>query len=259
MKRYLYENMLLFSVRRTKRSVFYELFFVASETLINPQPDLYRFYIRSSSELSSFHLGHAYDVEVSSSGFIRCFSRLREQELDHQLYVKLIGLRDEKFGSFSPLPESSLLYPMAEADYLVHSRENLWLLLPKYLVLALTTFASILLPFMIYSLIVVLSAIGLSGGGTGSSLLCVPIISIGALPAVFFLVACSIYYSQRMLLDMPFMSAFLVRRHCLSTGGMRPILSARSPSRRTLTISGIICAAILALSIVVSLILRFAA
>jgi hypothetical protein len=256
MRLFLYENMLLFSVRRERFSLAWELFFVAAETLIQPEPAICRFYRSPVGGISRLHLGSVYDLEVSASGMVRSAAYTRTEELEPPLCLKLASERNRIFAGFPELSGPDMLYPLEEADALLHFRESFFPYLLKYALLAVVSAFCVIIPFVVYILAIMLSAAGLSSGEAGSgSLLRVPLVAVGALPLIIFLIVFLLHLSGRALQRVSLMHAFLARRSSLAAGGVRPVISKHALSARTFRLGAIACGSVLVFCIILSFIL----
>ncbi len=255
MKAFLYENMLLFSIRRRRWSFLYELYFAAAETLSSPRPELFCFTARASS-VAELHLGVVYDIEAASSGALCGFAQVGSNRLDQSSYAWLLSLRDREYalGGTPHLPATVL--PMEDADRIVHSREAFMEAAVRYVLFALAGLVAALLPFILYTVIIMVSASALSGGhGVLAQSLTIPFITFGSLPLVFFGVLALEYAFQRLFLSWGFTAGFMIRRRCVHTGGYRPVLSAVLPSNRTLRIGAVSSIALLVVSILLTLVI----
>lgn len=255
MKAYLYENLLLFSIRRRRYSFTYEMYFVAAETLTAPRPELFCF-TSSVANVREMHLGVVYDIHSSSSGVLSSFAQAGTNHLDQASYAWLLALRDHEFaGSGTPHLPATVL-PMADADRIIHAREGFLPLVIRYIVMALAGLVSTVVPFILYAVIIFLSASALSHGhGILSQSLTIPFITFGALPLIFFGILALEYAFQRFFLSWVFTSSFMIRRRCVHTGGYRPVLAAVLPSSRTIRIGAISSVALLIVTIILTLII----
>lgn len=265
MKKTQHDNLLLFSKERAAGSNRYRLYFAPVSSLSNETPRIFRLLVRTPFSFNRFEIGRIYSL-VYSNVHILEQRQGEEMNLSEDCYTKLLQTRDMKFIDKKISAElRSMEAPGFSKDRYYTFRETKGILnfkpdpLTATAVSAFTLIISglsFLIPFCAYAFVLYLIINGqLATSGFSESVLTVPIIGIGALPMTLFIMLMLFSLSEFAMLRIEFMRWSVLKKYTLAWGGIRKSFFFEIGDIRYLSKFGIISAAVLVISIIISVLL----
>ena len=258
------ENMLLFSKERVAGPNRYRLYFTPISSLKDETPRVFRLLVRTPFSFNTFEIGKIYTLTYSKVHIIEQHAS-EEFNLSEEDYTKLLQTRDLKFmdkktsavlrSRETPSFSSDRYYSFRETKEIINFK-------PDFLTsVAVKTFSFVLsglaflIPFCIYTYMLYLlisSQLGIEG--FSSKALVLPIMGIGALPITMFSMLVLFSLSEFALLRIDFTRWSVLKNYTLAWGGIRKSFFFEISDRQYLSKFGIISAAALGVSIIISLI-----
>jgi hypothetical protein len=258
------DNMLLFSKERVAGSNRYRLYFTPISSLSDETPRVFRLLVRTPFSFNRFEIGRIYSL-VYNEVHIMAQKPAEEFNLSEEHYTKLLQTRDLKFMDKKT---SAALRSMEKPDfskdryYTFRETKGILNFMPDPLTaVAVSTFSfiitglSFLIPFCSYIFVLYLLVEGqLAYTGFSSSALALPIIGIGALPITMFVMLVLFSLSEFALLRIDFTRWSVLKKYTLAWGGIRKSFFFELSDIRYLSRFGMISAAVLVVSVIISLI-----
>ncbi len=225
------DNMLLFSKERVAGTSRYRLYFTPVSSLRDETPRVFRLVVRTPFTFNKFEIGRIYTL-VYSKVHITKLDPHEEFNLSEEDYARLLQTRDLKFmDKKTSATLRSLERPLFSRDRYYSFRETKEIVnfKPDFLThVAVSTFSfaisalSFLIPFCLYALMLYFMIGGqLASDGFSSKALAIPVMGIGALPAVMFCMLVLFTLSEFALLRVDFTRWSVLKNYTLAWGGIR--------------------------------------
>ncbi len=265
MKETVRENMLLFSKERVVGLQCYRLYFTPVSSLKDDTPRIFRLLVPLPWVFARFELGRIYTLHYNGI-YIRSFEPRETFSLQEEDYIRLLHIRDVKFmdkrtsaalrAAEQADKSQDQHYSFEETRAIVNHR-------PDFLSsVAISGFSSImialalLVPLGLYILMIFLlaRAQGTLVGSTPRSLV-LPLMGLGALPAVMFLMSLLYSLTEVVLLRIEFTRWHLLKKYTLAWGGIRRSIYFEPGDARYYRKFGLIAGATLFVFLIICLIL----
>lgn len=258
------ENMLLFSKERVSGKNRYRLYFTPISSLKDETPRVFRLLVRIPFTFNKFEIGRIYTL-VYSKLHILSFEPKEEFFLQEEHFVKLLHARDIKFmdkktsaalrSVEKPLLPKDRYYTFIETKEVVNYRPDF---LSRVAIVSFSTVVSgvaFLIPFCAYVYMLFLLIKGQLGlFAFSSKSLVLPIMGIGALPVIMFMMSILFALSELLLLRIDFTKWSVLQKYTLAWGGMRKSFFFEMSDIQYFKKFGIFSAAFLVVSIILSFI-----
>ena len=260
------ENMLLFSKEWAAKPYKYRLYFTPVSSLSEETPRVYRLIVRRKKVFDAFELGKVYTLTCKHV-HIADYTQTDDFALSEKDYTRLLETRDLKFieprtaaelrAMHKPYFSMDKYYTFAETreilsyDLPLERRISITLLNGTFNMLAF------LIPFALYFLILylyvrkVLDAPGTMLGDT----LNVPLIAVGTLPFIIFIMTVLYSLSEILMLNLDFSRWYTLKKYTLKWGGIRKSIYVENKDKSRLIRLGIITFSIFVFFVILSFIL----
>ena len=225
------ENMLLFSKERVSGPNRYRLYFTPISSLKDETPRVFRLLVRTPFSFDKFEIGRIYTLSYNRVHILK-FTPGEEFQLQEEHFSKLLQTRDLKFmdkrtsaalrAMDQPYVPKDRYYSFTETREIVNYRPD-FLTRVAMGAFSITVFGlAFLLPFCVYAYMIFLLIKGQLGlTGFSSKAIVLPVMGIGALPAVLFIMSILFALGELALLRIDFTKWNMLKRYTLAWGGIR--------------------------------------
>ncbi len=249
MNKYEKIDMLLFCKERLQYPRRYILYFTTLETLLSSMPKIHRLTVSSRGAFESFDLGGVYYLKIKDVRITE-YTKTDDFNLTENMYLKLLELRELRFMDSStasglrskgkPLFKPDQYYSFQE------TRDILWYSPSFFKRLSMRFFEiifyslGIIIPFFFYGLVMYENIMHLIDRGTSATIadtFTVPILAIGMLPMVIFLMTLSFALIDMLLVRWSFTRFYIIKRYIMLHCGQRKGFSlSRREKKRLLAL-----------------------
>ncbi|MFA5675499.1 MAG: hypothetical protein WDA65_03160 [Christensenellales bacterium] len=257
------ENMLLFSKERFAGLYRYRLYFTSISSLRDETPRVFRLLVKTPFSFNKFEIGRVYKLTYVNV-HIHSFEPNETFNLQEDDFSKLLQTRDFKFmdkktsavlRNVDEPKAKDRYYSYEEMRDIINYKQDLLTAVATGTVSAVITGAALLIPFGLYALMLYLIISGqMSMAGYTSKSLALPIMGIGALPAVLFCMSALYALSELVLLRIDFTKWNLLKKYTLSWGGIRKSFYFEESDIRYLKKFGLISGVVFAVTLLLALI-----
>lgn len=255
------ENMLLFSKERIGGPNRYRLYFTTLKTLGDESPRVFRLLVRTPFTFNKFEIGKVYKLSYNKV-HIKKFEAGEDFNLSEENFKSLLQTRDIKFMDKKT---SAVLRTKETRDryYSFEETKEIINYTPDFLsrvAIAVFTFfmsgIAFLIPFAMYVaglFLLIKGQINIEGFSTKALVL--PILGMGALPLVVFLMSGLYMFSELALMRIEFTKWSILKRYTLAWGGMRKSIFLEISDFTYLKKFGIVSLSIFAATVLISILL----
>ena len=255
------ENMLLFSKERIGGPNRYRLYFTSLETLSDETPRVFRLLVRTPFTFNKFEIGTVYKLSYNKV-HIKKFEPGEEFNLREDHFSRLLETRDLKFmdiktsAALRSLDSRDRYYSFEETKEIINYTPDF---LSRVAIAVFTFFLSgiaFLIPFAMYAVMLFLLIKGqLTLVGFTSKSLVLPVLGIGALPMVIFIMSALYMLSELALMRIELTKWSVLKRYTLAWGGMRKSIFLEMSDFKYLKKFAIIAASVLAATVIIAVLL----
>ncbi|MGI6160823.1 MAG: hypothetical protein ACOYJD_02215 [Christensenellales bacterium] len=260
-------SMLLFckEVKHSPHS--YVLYFTTLETLSTESPRIHRLKVRRRKHFEEFTLGGIYDLTIRRISIVD-FKRRDQLNLTEELYISLMELRQLRFmdaqqaeklrAKQQPLFNAGQYYSFQETRDITSYSPSFFRRLAVRAIEAMLYISGVVIPLSLYMLLLysfILRTYSAPVGNALAETVAVPLVAIGALPMMLYLMLVCFSYTDILLLSLGFSKWYMLKRNVLSGAGVRSNLKMPDAEKRRLIKILIICGGILILSLIIAFLL----
>jgi len=264
MKKTRRDNLLLFSKERVTGSNRYRLYFTPVSSLSGETPRVFRLLVRTPFSFNRYEIGRIYSLVYSNVHILKQKPG-EEMNISEEVYTKLLQTRDLKFmdkktsaalRSTEGRGSKDRYYSFRETKGILNFRPDFLTSVAVRALTFLISGLSFLIPFCAYAFVLYLlinAQADFSGFSAGT--LAIPIIGIGALPMTLFVMLVLFSLGEFALLRIEFTRWSVLKKYTLAWGGIRKSFFFEAGDIRYLFRFGLISAAVLAVSVIISILL----
>ena len=255
------EGMLLFSKERIGGPNRYRLYFTSLETLSDEAPRVFRLLVRTPFTFNKFEIGRVYKLAYNKV-HIKKFEPGEDFSLQESHFARLLETRDLKFmdkktsAALRSVDSRDRYYSFEETKEMINYTPDF---LSRVAIALFSFFLSgiaFLIPFAMYAGMLFFLIKGqLSLSGFTSKSLVLPVLGIGALPMVIFIMSALYMLSELALMRIEFTKWSVLKRYTLAWGGMRKSIFLEMSDFKYLKKFAIVASSVLAATIIIAVIL----
>ena len=249
-------NLVLFNKELGRYPYKYRLYFAEASTIKSSKPQIHRFCVSSRSVFYELELGQSYLLHFSGVN-INSYTPLEEYTLTDEDYFRLVDMRDLVFMDKASAKRINLLDESYSPEDVYYSYSTYRRLLgyrpPTGQIIGICALKVLLyvlclliplIPYLLY----VLSFMGGAGEAYMHSIFTLPIVCIGTLPFVMWIMTAIYTLSEYLLLNLGFSRYYILRSYALRWAGMRKSCYIERSQRDRLVLYGFISMGILGVS-----------